>query len=134
MIAATLWIEITIAGSIYIAALFFLALLCLNVDSLSFLLTWKDASPYIIAAGVAASYIIGIVAHRMLQLYGPSVARFLGIRLVRYPTSALEEPEHAAQMTESGSIVRSEFTGSSISSSLWLHCWPRCWPRCHCSG
>lgn len=68
MTATTLWIEITIGGSLYLVAVGFLILAGFGIKDLRSLEAAKDYLPYLSACGVAASYIAGIVAHRLVQM------------------------------------------------------------------
>lgn len=73
MTAATLWIEITIAGSVYLAALVFLCLRLLGIGRIP--VVADDLLPYLAAGVVAASYILGMLMHRLLQLGWSGVIR-----------------------------------------------------------
>jgi hypothetical protein len=68
--AGKLWIEMTIAGSVYVASLFFwvmgLRYPCLNLECLA--QRFDPFLTYIAVAGVALSYIFGFVAHRAIQI------------------------------------------------------------------
>jgi hypothetical protein len=68
MTAPTLWIEITIAGFVYLVALCFFFLAIFKVSGFQILQPAKDFLPYISAGAIAASYVTGIVAHRIVQM------------------------------------------------------------------
>jgi hypothetical protein len=76
MTSATLWIEITIAGSVYLFALFFVFLRIADISDLTFLTRENALLPYIAIVAVGTSYVLGIVAHRWIQVLG---TRVLGI-------------------------------------------------------
>jgi len=68
MTAPTLWIEMTMAGSVYVASLLFLVLGCWRPDLESLAKHFDHLLPYIAVAVVALSYILGFVAHRLIQI------------------------------------------------------------------
>jgi hypothetical protein len=69
MTRATLWIEMTIAGSVYVATLFFLLAWIYCVGDLRTLATQLEPyKTYVGVAVVAISYIFGFVAHRAIQM------------------------------------------------------------------
>jgi len=76
MTAGTLWIEMTIAGSVYVASLFFFVMAwshpSLNLESLATRL--HDFLAYIAVAIVGLSYIFGFVAHRVIQVASQRLA------------------------------------------------------------
>src|SRR3954465_12235743 len=78
MTAATLWIEITIAGSVYLAALVFFSLRVLGVSE--FPAIEKELLPYFAAAAVATSYILGMMMHRLAQYIGQVFRRAFNTR------------------------------------------------------
>jgi hypothetical protein len=67
MIAPTLWIEITIAGFVYLIGIFFFLLAGYGIADPRTLLPNEHFLPYLSAGVVAASYAIGVVAHRIVQ-------------------------------------------------------------------
>jgi hypothetical protein len=89
MTAATLWIEMTIAGSVYVASLFFFVMAIwhpnLNLECLAN--RAHDFLTYVAVGFVALSYIFGFVAHRVIQVAG------YGLKLVakRRPKKELKE-------------------------------------------
>jgi hypothetical protein len=66
MTVSTLWIEITIAGSLYLTALVFLCLRVLGVAHVP--VVDEDLLPYLAVGAVAGSYILGMLMHRLLQV------------------------------------------------------------------
>lgn len=76
MVAATLWIEIIIAGFPFFVAIFFVALTALGITDLRGLTPDKDSLPYISAIAIAASYVAGTVALRLVQI-SSGVGRYL---------------------------------------------------------
>lgn len=67
----TLWLEITIAGAVYLLAALFWILVSLSpldkqLSDLSENL--KNYLPYVAVGFAAASYVVGILAHRVIQL------------------------------------------------------------------
>lgn len=79
MTSATLWIEITIAGAIYLLAalVWLLALFAPNVAIVNSLESVKECLPYLAVGFVAASYITGIIAHRIVQIIARPILRIL---------------------------------------------------------
>jgi hypothetical protein len=59
MIAATLWIEIIIAGFVYLAGMFFLVATVFGVKHLPAQTIGKDFLPYLSALVVGTSYVTG---------------------------------------------------------------------------
>jgi hypothetical protein len=70
MTAGTLWIEMTIAGSIYVVSLLFLAIGCWYPDLTleSFLSRFHGSLTYLGIAFIGLSYIFGFVVHRLMQI------------------------------------------------------------------
>jgi hypothetical protein len=70
MTAATLWIEMTMAGSVYVASLLILIVACydpkLHIGALA--VRFRDLLPYAGVAAVGISYVFGFVAHRFIQI------------------------------------------------------------------
>lgn len=70
-----LWLEITIAGFLYVASAFFVILRILGVNSLTFLVTFL---PYLTIAIVVLSYCCGyainIISHYLIALRWPKYA------------------------------------------------------------
>jgi len=66
--AATLWIEITIAGAAYLAAITFALLAYFHMQEIP----WvdKDTLPYVSVIAVGISYVLGIGVHRLTQGLG----------------------------------------------------------------
>lgn len=66
-----MWIEISISGFFYLLALFFIILKVLGVKDLVFLSIIKDYAA-LLSVGIAiASYLLGILAHRLLSIIRP---------------------------------------------------------------
>lgn len=66
---ATLWVEITIAGFVYLLAGIFLTLNAAHVYDLQQLPTgWKDYLSVLSVLGVFVSYVLGILMHRLIQI------------------------------------------------------------------
>jgi hypothetical protein len=78
MVAATLWIEIIIAGFPFFVAIFFVALTALGITDLRGLTPDKDSLPYISAIAIAASYLAGTIALRLVQI-SSGVGRYLHV-------------------------------------------------------
>ena len=79
MTNATLWIEITIAGAIYLVAILLWVLALLGpTDARLDSLRGGEFLPYLSVAFVAASYIVGIVTHRIVQIFAPPLLRRVG--------------------------------------------------------
>jgi hypothetical protein len=69
MTAGTLWIEMTIAGFVYVASLFFLLVGVSSVGDLESLAHQLEPYlTYVAVAVVGLSYIFGFVAHRIIQI------------------------------------------------------------------
>jgi hypothetical protein len=70
MTAATLWIEMTIAGSVYVASLLILIIACYdpkpNLASLAS--QFHDLLGYAAVAVVGLSYVFGFIFHRFIQI------------------------------------------------------------------
>lgn len=64
---ARLWLEITIAGFFYLAAIFFIILKIFGIEDLKFIDKVRDYMPYLSVGAVAMSYLFGIVFHRLLS-------------------------------------------------------------------
>jgi hypothetical protein len=68
----TFWLEITIAGAVYLLAAFFWVLVSLGLSDEQFgalsSQTLKEYLPYAAVAFAAASYVVGILANRVIQL------------------------------------------------------------------
>lgn len=67
MVTATLWIEITMAGFVYLLGFCFFFLPTNPKADLSTVLSYKDILPYVSVAIVGCSYIIGVIFHRVVQ-------------------------------------------------------------------
>ncbi len=59
----TPWIEVTIAGFVYISAIFFFILYLLKIRRLTFLKCLQPYAPYIAFVVLFSSYVCGFVAH-----------------------------------------------------------------------
>lgn len=68
MLPPTLWVEIIIAGFVYLVAVTFLILNKAGVSDLQFLADLKDLTALATILIVFASYILGLLTHRLLQL------------------------------------------------------------------
>lgn len=68
MLPPTLWVEIIIAGFVYLLAGFFLILTKMDLSSLKDLAELKDFAALISIFVIFASYVLGLLAHRLLQL------------------------------------------------------------------
>jgi hypothetical protein len=77
MTAPTLWIEITMAGAVYVAAIWFAILGWLKLDPTQGPPNIKDFLPYFVVIHVGASYIVGITMHRVTQVTAPPILRML---------------------------------------------------------
>jgi hypothetical protein len=107
MTAATLWIEITIAGAIYLIGIISLFLAGYGVRSFPSSVAVKDYLPYISVAAVGASYLVGIIMHRITQLPDwPLIrvtSRLLGLHRFRGFSSAAERYGDLVLIWEAGS-------------------------------
>jgi hypothetical protein len=90
MTTPTLWIEITLAGAIYVAAICLAFLAGYRVADFPNLADVKDALPYAAVVFVGASYLVGIVFHRIIQVLGSNVVLLVS-RL--FPRFGDEGPE-----------------------------------------
>ena len=84
MAAATLWIEITIAGAAYLTSVGFCILAGFRVGPESLAAAPKEFLPYLSVCFVAVSYISGIVAHRLVQIAVPPILDQIG-RVLNIP-------------------------------------------------
>jgi hypothetical protein len=75
--APTLWIEITIAGAVYVAAICFAWLGWLRAKDLLAVVGDKDLLPYLSAMAVAVSYVVGMLTHRLTAIVGRPVLKHL---------------------------------------------------------
>jgi hypothetical protein len=91
MTAPTLWIEITLAGAVYAAAICFFFLGVLRVDRLPRLEQLKELLPYIAVIAVGVSYILGIVMHRLVQVVSPMLFHWTVSRF--WPSIVLDRPD-----------------------------------------
>ena len=76
-----LWAEITISGFFYLAAIFFLVLGFAGVKEPGFFLQIKDYSSFIIFIAVIVSYVIGILALRIIQMVFSGPIQFIARKL-----------------------------------------------------
>jgi hypothetical protein len=79
MLKKSLWAEITISGFVYFLTLFFLILTFMGVKDLFFLGNLKDFMLYLSIGAVAFSYILGILAHRILVVFYYCFCFIIGI-------------------------------------------------------
>jgi hypothetical protein len=77
MVAATLWIEITIAGFVYVLGLSFFLLPPNPTADLKAVLPYKDLLPYLSLATVGVSYVVGVVFHRLITAIALSLKEHL---------------------------------------------------------
>ena len=77
----SLWAEVTIAGFFYLLGIVFLVLRALGIYDISALAGLKDYVPIVSIVGIALSYILGILTHRLVPVivYG----------LVKFTTAAM---------------------------------------------
>jgi hypothetical protein len=59
------WIEVTIAGFVYVSAIFLIILCFLNIHKLTFLKCLQPYTPYIAFVVLFSSYVCGFVAHML---------------------------------------------------------------------
>jgi len=82
MTTGTLWIEMTIAGSVYVASLFFWVMgwrrIGLNPES--FAHSFEQYLTYLAVSAVGLSYIFGFVAHRIIQIVNLRLGRWKPIK------------------------------------------------------
>src|SRR5580692_11752228 len=119
MTAATLWIEMTIAGSVYVASLFFFVLALryphLNLEGLA-----TRFNPYLtyVAVGlVALSYVFGFVAHRVIQVAidGRKIVKLWWQDLQLFPLNQ--------QLPDEKKIVREELRETLMEEmNIWALC------------
>jgi hypothetical protein len=100
MTNATLWIEITIAGSVYLIGMTLWLLATTAPDYAppsGFTERLEDYLPYLAVGFVGASYITGIVAHRLVQLIG---RRFLSRveQIFHLPSLSFSHSERSAMV------------------------------------
>lgn len=81
MTSPALWAEITIAGFFYLLAAFFLTLKVIGVRDLSFLPSLKDYVAAISVGIVVVSYLLGLLAHRLIPIVLSRPVRFLARRM-----------------------------------------------------
>jgi hypothetical protein len=65
--ATALWLEITIAGFMYLVAICFFALAGFRFTDFQKVLGLKEILPYLSVGVVASSYVIGMISHRITQ-------------------------------------------------------------------
>jgi len=122
MTAATLWIEMTIAGSVYVMSLCFLVMAIwypsLNFQSLAS--RAHDFLGYVSVAFVALSYVFGFVAHRVIQ-----GAIYWG-RL-------LAEKYHDRRLSRNDRPNRRTLAAQQLAKTLMeeMEIWTRCSARVH---
>lgn len=68
MIASTLWAEVTISGFIFLLSGAFLLMKYLGIRDLSFMAGLNDYLTILSVATIAASYILGILVHRLISM------------------------------------------------------------------
>jgi hypothetical protein len=68
MVSATLWIEVTMSGFGYLAALLFIMLPSDAKQDIQTVVSLKDLLPYLSALIIGASYTFGVLAHRVTGL------------------------------------------------------------------
>ena len=62
-----IWLEMTIAGFVFLLAAFFFALAFFHITDLSFIQQFSSATPYLSVAIVFLSYIVGLSIHIVSQ-------------------------------------------------------------------
>ena len=67
MFSMSLWLEVTIAGFVYLAAAFFTILAFAGKDDLGFLNSIREFIPYLALIVLFASYVVGMTAHILMQ-------------------------------------------------------------------
>jgi hypothetical protein len=97
MTSGNLWLEITIAGFPYLLSFFFLVLSATGVKDLKAVTPDKDYLPYISVGVVAASYVIGVLTHRLTQIVVPPLMGFLERRLRLSNLANPQDPETLAR-------------------------------------
>lgn len=102
----TLWLEITIAGAVYLLAIFFWMLVSLGLSDQQLAALSEHLEkylPYLAVAFAATSYVVGILTHRVIQL----TPRRLINRLLRFVNSessdAVGEPSDMVRIWQYGS-------------------------------
>jgi len=95
MTNAALWIEITIAGAIYLVAILFWVLALFVPPDASLGSQPGDIQeylPYLSVGFVAVSYIVGILAHRIVQIVIPPLLRRVeGLKDLSYDIGSEED-------------------------------------------
>jgi hypothetical protein len=67
MEAPKIWLEIAIAGFVYVAAAFFSLLSWLHINDLCFLWNAREFAPYLSIGIILFSYVIGLSVHNVLH-------------------------------------------------------------------
>lgn len=93
-----LWLEITIAGFVYLIAFLFLVAAYFRIGDARIFVSVKDFVPYLSASSIAISYVFGIISHRVIQILS---SLFAPIRLLvfrRDERNQKQTKEHELEM------------------------------------
>jgi len=77
MVAQTLWLEITIAGAVYVAGILFFVMAWFRAGTFDNLVALKEYLAFIAVLLVGCSYIVGIVMHRLIQVIAGPILGFV---------------------------------------------------------
>jgi len=120
------WLEITIAGFVYLAAAFFAILYIAGIHDLSFLVAVEHLLPYIslivIASSYACGYSIDVLSHPFIAWVtrAPQTNVDDEVRQLRSEAELLLRRKKAAYATL---LLFRHLTASSIFLSLSIGCW-----------
>lgn len=105
MTRGTLWIEITIAGSLYVMSLFFMFAGIYGNSYLGYEAhRFNSYLTYVAVGVVALSYIVGFVAHRVIQIFNWRLLRWARLTTVKAPKSSLKK-ERTSRLTRFDEFV-----------------------------
>ena len=122
------WLEITIAGFVYLSAGFFLVLYIAGVHDLSFVGAVESSLPYlsvaIIALSYACGYAIDVISHPGIAFLKRAVQSEVGeeVLLMRNEPLAVLSRKKAAYSTL---LLFRHLTAGSILLTISLGCWLR---------
>ena len=97
---ASIWLEITIAGFVYVLAIFFAIVGICDVHDLATLRPPNELLPYISAALVALSYVLGLIFHRLTQLVAPRTFPLLNRLIGRKDNVYTKSPDSSLETAE----------------------------------
>jgi hypothetical protein len=97
---ASIWLEITIAGFVYVVAIFFAIVAICDVHDLAILRPPNELLPYISAALVGLSYVLGLIFHRLTPLVAPRTFPLLNRLIKRRGKSYTKSPNSYLETAE----------------------------------